>query len=100
MAEQGSGGAYTRTPGWTLSPYDDLSHAFVFVREPITVLVLDRLTLLALELCTGHSWDTAIERFAEITARDPESSQARTKFRQLARELERQRLIARTEVAA
>ncbi|MFB7290412.1 hypothetical protein [Actinacidiphila glaucinigra] len=100
MAEQGNAGAYTKTPGWTLSPYHDLSHAFVFVREPIAVLVLDRLTLLALELCTGHSWDAAVERFAEITTRDPESSQARSKFQHLARQLERQRLIAPTGAAA
>lgn len=62
-----TGPAYAKTDTWTLSPYDDLSNAFVFLREPPGVLILGRAGWLALELCTGYPPDVAAARFAEIT---------------------------------
>lgn len=59
-----------RTQGWDLEPYADLSAAFVFVREPFGVSVLDRLTWYVLELCDGTTREALIERMATVMGAD------------------------------
>ncbi|GAA0246877.1 hypothetical protein GCM10010492_53090 [Saccharothrix mutabilis subsp. mutabilis] len=61
-----------RTSGWELEPYADLSAAFVFVREPFSVSVLDRLTWYVLELCDGSPRDAVVQRLADVMGAGPE----------------------------
>ncbi|MFI5533933.1 hypothetical protein ACIA8O_35890 [Kitasatospora sp. NPDC051853] len=44
----------SRTSGWILEPFADLSAAFVFFESPVRVAVLDRLSWYVLELCDGR----------------------------------------------
>ncbi|MBB5773561.1 hypothetical protein AB0K16_29390 [Nonomuraea jabiensis] len=57
---------YEKSEGWTLSPYEDLSNAFVFMREPPGVLILDKASWLALEMATAYSLETAADRYTKI----------------------------------
>ena len=63
-----------RTSGWDLEPYADLSAAFVFVREPFGVSVLDRLTWYVLELCDGSTREAVVERVAAVMGAGPEQA--------------------------
>lgn len=65
-----------RTQGWDLEPYADLSAAFVFVREPFGVSVLDRLTWYVLELCDGVTREAVIERVAAVMGVDAGTERA------------------------
>jgi hypothetical protein len=56
--------AWTPAGSWELVPYDDLSNGFVFRADPPGVVVLSRLSMLALDLSTRHA--DAAERFAAV----------------------------------
>ncbi|WP_084960919.1 hypothetical protein [Thermoactinospora rubra] len=71
---------YEKTEGWTLSPYEDMSNAFVFFREPVGVLILDKSSWLALELSTAYPLETAAAKYAGIAGRGVPAEQARAAF--------------------
>ena len=57
---------FRHTSGWDVEPYADRSAAFVFVRNPVSVMVLDKFTWYLLEICDGRSRAVIDERVAGV----------------------------------
>lgn len=91
---------YAKTDTWTLGPYDDMSNAFVFLREPAGVLILDKVGWLAMELCTGYPSEVAADRFTEIAGRGMSADRAREVFDRTVAGLRTQGLIRMAEESA
>lgn len=65
------GAGWKQTAGWELRPFADLSHGFVFQREPMRVLVLDRLSMYVLQVATSGPEETAIEKLSRTGVPEP-----------------------------
>lgn len=68
----------TRTSGWEIEPFADMSAAFAFFDSPVRATVIDRLSWYVLELCDGHrSENDIVSRLLEIAgAMTPERGEA------------------------
>lgn len=56
----------SRTSGWEIEPFADMSGAFVFVRELLSVLILHPLTWYVLEMSDGRTVREVAARAAAV----------------------------------
>ncbi|ALG27803.1 hypothetical protein AOZ07_01500 [Glutamicibacter halophytocola] len=57
-----------RTDGWTLDAFADRSAAFVFRSEPLSIIVLDRISWYILELSDGHNFGEISESLGKFVS--------------------------------
>jgi len=86
---------YTRQ--FDIEPFNDSSAAYVFCNEPPSVLILDSLSWLTLELCNDTDFDTVESCFLEASKGIIEKVEAREVLEQIIEDLQGRDLVAAEE---